>query len=126
MRVILKKLAKGCKVQESSANLMEFLVQDLLDFAQIRAGKFRKNIKQFNIKEAIDQVIDIQSYKAGKQGIELKVKYLNINDKSVDSYLSFSPLINSDMARIQQVILNLQSNALKFTEKGSVTIECSI
>ena len=54
MTGILNKLTKGCKVQESSANLMEFLVQDLLDFAQIRAGKFRKNIKKFNIKEAID------------------------------------------------------------------------
>ena len=38
---------------------MEFLVQDLLDYAQIKAGKFRKNIKSFNIKEAIEQVIDI-------------------------------------------------------------------
>jgi signal transduction histidine kinase len=45
---------------------MEFLVQDLLDFAQIKAGKFRKNIKLFNIKEAIDQVVAIQSYKAKK------------------------------------------------------------
>jgi signal transduction histidine kinase len=54
MTGILNKLTKGCKVQESSANLMEFLVHDLLDFAQIRAGKFRKNIKKFNIKEAID------------------------------------------------------------------------
>ena len=42
------------KVQESSANLMAFLIQDLLDFAQIKAGKFRKNIQSFNIKEAIE------------------------------------------------------------------------
>lgn len=54
MNEILNKLIKGCKVQSSSANLMEFLVQDLLDFAQIRAGKFRKNLSSFNIKEAID------------------------------------------------------------------------
>ena len=38
---------------------MEFLVQDLLDFAQIRAGKFRKNLNSLNIKEAIDYKIDI-------------------------------------------------------------------
>jgi len=36
---------------------MSFLVQDLLDFAQINAGKFRKNIKEFNIREAIEEVM---------------------------------------------------------------------
>ena len=61
---IMVKLNKGKMVQSSSANLMEFLVQDLLDFAQIKAGKFRKNIKKFNIKEAIESVLNIQSYKA--------------------------------------------------------------
>ena len=59
MNEILNKLIKGCKVQSSSVNLMEFLVQDLLDFAQIRAGKFRKNLNSLNIKEAIDYKIDI-------------------------------------------------------------------
>ena len=42
------------KVQESSANLMSFLIQDLLDFAQIKAGKFRKNIENFNIIDAVE------------------------------------------------------------------------
>lgn len=39
--------------------MMEFLVQDLLDYAQMNAGKFRKNIKKFNIKDAIEQVVMI-------------------------------------------------------------------
>ena len=120
------KLNKGKHVQESSAHLMEFLVQDLLDFAQIKAGKFRKNIKLFNIKEAIDQVVAIQSYKAKKQGVELLVEYVNVGDDKVDSIESFSPEVMADMPRIQQILLNLQSNALKFTEKGSVTIRCEI
>ena len=120
------KLNQGQSVQTSSANLMEFLVQDLLDFAQIKAGKFRKNIKQFNIKEAIQQVLDIQSYKAQKQGIELSVEYANLNDDEEDKIDSYSPFIYSDMARIQQIILNLQSNALKFTEVGTVKVKCSI
>jgi len=47
------------KVQESSASLMTFLIQDLLDYAQIKAGKFRKNIKEFNVREAIEEVMSI-------------------------------------------------------------------
>ena len=47
------------EVQQSSASLMNFLVQDLLDFAQIKAGKFRKNIKEFNIRDAIEEVMSI-------------------------------------------------------------------
>ena len=42
------------RVQESSASLMSFLIQDLLDFAQIKAGKFRKNIEYFDIREAVE------------------------------------------------------------------------
>ena len=41
----MDKLDKGKSIQSSSASLMEYLVQDLLDYAQIKAGKFRKNIK---------------------------------------------------------------------------------
>ena len=43
IREILKQLKQGMKIQESSACIMNFLIHDLLDFAQIKAGKFRKN-----------------------------------------------------------------------------------
>ena len=53
------QLQQGLHIQESTANLMVFLVQDLLDYSQIRAGKFRKNIKEFNIRDAIEEVMCI-------------------------------------------------------------------
>ena len=50
---------------------MSFLVDDLLDFAQLNAGKFRETIKEFDLKEAIDEVISIQKDKANMMGIKL-------------------------------------------------------
>ena len=42
---IILELNEGMTIQDASSNLMSFLIQDLLDFAQIKAGKFRKNIQ---------------------------------------------------------------------------------
>ena len=61
---MLARLKQGKTVQESSANLMSFLVQDFLDYAQIKAGKFRINNVKFNVKEAIEKVMCIQRKKA--------------------------------------------------------------
>ena len=57
---ILEKLNEGVNVQESSTTLMKFLIQDLLDYAQIKSGKFRQNIVDFNIREAVEKVMCIQ------------------------------------------------------------------
>ena len=48
---------------------MGFLVDDLLDFAQINAGKFRKVITSFDLRDAIQEVISIQKDKANMGGI---------------------------------------------------------
>ena len=61
---ILVKLEHGRQVQESSTQLMSLIVQDLLDYAQINANKFRKNISLFSIKEIVEQVIEMQKDKA--------------------------------------------------------------
>jgi signal transduction histidine kinase len=47
-------------VEESSTDLMNFMIQDLLDYAQIKAGKFRKNIARFDIRKAVEKVMDVQ------------------------------------------------------------------
>ena len=61
---LIERLKEGNKVQESSTNLMKHLIQDLLDYAQIRAGKFRKNLKNFNIKSAVNEIVQMQKKKA--------------------------------------------------------------
>ena len=63
--------------------------------------------------------------KADIIGIKLYAVFNNIKEhKSSDK--KFSPIINHDEHRIQQVLLNLQSNALKFTTKGEIKINVSI
>ena len=52
---------------------MGFLIQDLLDFAQIKTGKFRVNVKEFNIREAFEEVMSIQREQATAKGVEMHV-----------------------------------------------------
>ena len=75
---ILKELNEGLEVEESSANLMGFMIQDILDYSQIKAGKFRKNIKAFNIRDTVKQVMKIQQKKAQDQGNEFLATFEGI------------------------------------------------
>ena len=59
---------------------MTFIVQDLLDYAQIKAGKFRKNISTFDIRESVEKVMCIQRKNAEEKGIDFKVSYINFSD----------------------------------------------
>ena len=58
---------------------MTFIVQDLLDYAQIKAGKFRKNISTFDIRESVEKVMCIQRKKADEKGLEFYVQYENFS-----------------------------------------------
>ena len=58
---------------------MTFIVQDLLDYAQIKAGKFRKNITSFNIRESIEKVMCIQRMKAEEKNLDFNVQFINIS-----------------------------------------------
>ena len=103
-------------IQESSANLMTFLVNDFIDLAQIKNQKFRKNIQQFDIMDAVEEVMSIQRHSAKDKNINFYATYVNIDPKYAfvtnDSIIQksekqYSPLINSDKKRIQQVLLNI-------------------
>jgi len=54
---VIDMISTSNKIQESSSNMMAFLVDDLLDFAQLNAGKFRKVMKKFDFKEAVDEIV---------------------------------------------------------------------
>ena len=111
-------------------------VEDILGYAQLKAGKFRKDLKKFNICRAIEEIISIQKYQAESKNIEIKTKFIGFPPKSqfAEKYPYFSKtiprdcqylIIESDEKRIKQVLINLQSNALKFTrDGGSIEIVC--
>ena len=100
-------------ISTSSTDIMGFLIQDLLDYAQIKSDKFRTNIDQFNIVDAVKKVMDVQRKQAKDRGIDLISDFQNVVG---------NPIIVCDEQRIKQVLLGLQSNALKFTERGFVKI----
>ena len=103
-------------ILNSSSKLLKHLVSDILDFSRIKAKKFNTVLKKFNIKETIEEVVDIQKYQAERLGLKIKTKFHGFD---LVNYL-----VQSDPDRIQQVLLNLLSNALKFTNEGSITIMC--
>jgi len=71
----------------------------MLSFAQINGGKFRKEIRSFDIREAVKEVMMIQQNKADVMGISLDCEFFNF-----DSDSSF--FLNTDKQRLQQVLLN--------------------
>ncbi|KAL4475000.1 hypothetical protein ABPG74_001696 [Tetrahymena malaccensis] len=99
----------------SSAQMLNVLIQDLLDMAQMKAGKYRLNIKPFKIENLIEDV---------KKTMRVIVKQKS-QDINLESYID--PLItndiSSDQLRIKQILINLISNAVKFTDEGSIRIE---
>ena len=98
---------------------MHFTIQDLLDYAQIKADKFRKNFRRFNIRETVDKVMSIQLKSADDKGVRLHADFSNLAEDQEESLYDDgkpSPIVYSDEQRVMQVLLSLQSNALKYTK----------
>ncbi len=101
-------------ISKAAENLL-IIINDILDFSKIEAGKLSLENIGFDLSEVIDKAIQVMVYKAEEKGI-------SIVKKMTDSQIA--PVFIGDPYRINQVLLNLISNAIKFTEKGSVHIVC--
>lgn len=102
-------------VSTSSNNLLSIL-NDILDYSRVEAGKLELEIRSLNIKELLDEVMALFSNAAKDKGIVLNYKI----DESVP------PFVFSDPTRLRQVLVNLVSNSLKFTSKGSIVIHTQL
>ena len=99
-------------ISNSTKHLLQ-IVNDVLDYTKLDAGKLRLVKKSFPIKPVLDEVIEMVHGLAERKGIE--VKYL----LSVE----FPKFIVADPLRIKQALINLTTNAIKFTPKGKVQVE---
>jgi len=95
----------------------------MLDFGQINSSKFRKSISCFDLEKSMQEIISIQDFRA--KHMEIKVKLKMIGFPKTGNTGNYK--IVTDEQRLQQVVMNLLSNALKFSyKKGRVSIECKL
>ena len=97
----------------SSADALLTIINDILDFSKIESGKLELEHHPFDLHACIEEVLDLLSPKSAEKNIDL-------------SYLSddtIPKILVSDVTRLRQILVNLVSNAVKFTANGEVAIE---
>ncbi|GHE97444.1 ATP-binding hybrid sensor histidine kinase/response regulator [Thalassotalea profundi] len=99
------------KIQDSSKSLLE-LINDILDFSKIEAQKMSLERVTFSLSDILQRVVNVCTYKVHEKGLEFVI---DINN-NVPQTLIGDPL------RLQQIIINLANNAIKFTNEGSIHI----
>jgi len=99
------------KISTSAYSLLR-LIDDILDFSKIEAGKLDLEKSSFDLRGVLERVSSIISVKSNEKGIDFTVQVPD----SVPNYFE------GDALRLEQVLLNLTSNAVKFTSKGTVSV----
>ncbi|MBP6456715.1 MAG: response regulator [Chitinophagaceae bacterium] len=104
----IKQRDYALRIHKSSENLLA-LISDILDVSKIEAGKFELHEVDFSMHHLIENIKSIILQKADEKGLEFSIK----NNLKQDFYIG-------DALRLQQILLNIIFNAIKFTNKGSV------
>ena len=95
-----------------SAEALLQIINDILDFSKIEAGKMILESIDLDLSNLIDDICTLLSSKAKEKGIELNY--------FIDPKIPF--MLKGDPVRLRQILMNLLGNAIKFTDKGDVTI----
>jgi two-component system, sensor histidine kinase and response regulator len=106
------KIAHYLKIIQNSAYSLLGIINDILDFSKIEAGKYELKERTFRLNEVFDRVLEVFISRASEKGIEMLVDI----DRETPKVLVGDPL------RLQQILTNLISNAIKFTEPGGVIL----
>lgn len=99
-------------IRHSGRYLLE-LINDVLDYSKLESGSFELEYVSFSPAKVLDEVYETFHTEAEKKGLRLSCKY---DDK-------LPAAIEGDPLRLKQMLFNLTNNAIKFTEKGAVTIQ---
>ena len=101
------------EMSKNSARSLLTLINDLLDFSKIEAGRFELDPICFNLHELLEQTLQPLRLRGRAKGLRVQ---LEINPAVPER-------IVADSTRLQQVLINLIGNAIKFTEEGHVTLQ---
>ncbi|MYN25179.1 response regulator [Duganella sp. CY42W] len=96
----------------SSGQMLLGVLNDVLDFSKIEAGRMELAPQPFLLREVLDSLSNVMSLPANARGISL----------AIDADDEVPPVLVGDAMRLQQILLNLVGNAVKFTERGGVSV----
>jgi len=105
-------MRNSIKLIKSSGEQLALVVNDILDFAQIKSERFTPKLSQFDLTILANEVVSVCQPLADKKGIDLVVDNHLVNIH-----------IQSDRSRLQQILFNVVGNAIKFTTQGQVQIQ---
>jgi two-component system, sensor histidine kinase len=97
---------------ESSGQMLERILSDILDQAKIEAGNFQLQIAPFDLRAEIEAAAELMRARANEKGLGFSTDY---GEDALG-------LFEGDAVRVRQIVSNLASNAIKFTAEGTVTI----
>lgn len=104
------------KTINQSANILLEVVNDILDFSKIESGKLELNIEKYCIENIILQIKELVNYQAHSKNLQINY----IIDEDVPKYIWV------DYIRLKQVLINLLTNAIKFTHVGGIDLTISV
>jgi signal transduction histidine kinase/CheY-like chemotaxis protein len=116
---MLKRTALGAEQQRlvdiilSSGSTLVDIINDILVFSKLEAGKFELNCDEIRIVQLVETTADLLADKAGSKSLSLTTYVAE----------SANRVVLGDAQRVRQILLNLLSNAVKFTEQGSIHVQ---
>ena len=104
------------EIMQGSGDVLMSLVKDVLDFSKIEAGKTEFQILEFAPKRLLENLLDIYQRKARKRGLDFILKISE----------NVPPRLWGDPLRLRQALAQLIGNAVKYTEKGGISLEVQL
>jgi signal transduction histidine kinase/DNA-binding response OmpR family regulator len=96
----------------NSGDALLAIINDILDFSKIEAGRMDVEVQPFDLRECVESALDLTAARAVEKGLD--IAYIIDDDVPAG--------IKSDVTRLRQILINLLSNSVKFTEKGEVVL----
>ncbi|MES1977700.1 MAG: response regulator [Pseudomonadota bacterium] len=95
------------------------VINDILDFSKIESGKLELESEPLSPRSAVEEACDIAASRAREKGLEL---IIDVPETAMNGQPAVPDAVLGDITRLRQVLINLINNAIKFTEKGEVSV----
>ncbi|MDB6122734.1 MAG: signal transduction histidine kinase [Pedosphaera sp.] len=100
----------------SSSESLLTIINDILDFSKIESGKLELESRPFNLRMCVEEALDLLAAKAAEKKLDLAYQF----DDEIPSH------VQGDVTRLRQVLVNLLSNGIKFTNEGEVFVQVKV